>query len=216
MKNLLNYKLIDKNNTYIDETVEIGANTIIYPNVFLKGNTVIGENCVIYPGTYIENSVIGNHVVIESSKISDSVLQNHINVGPYAHIRMHCEIASNTRIGNFVEFKKVVFGEGSKCAHLTYLGDTIVGKNVNIGCGVVTVNYDGVSKFNTVIEDDCFIGSNANLIAPVHIKAKALIAAGSTITSDVEEGEMGIARARQENKVEYGNRLYLRKLNKSK
>ncbi len=210
------YKIIDKNNTYIDSTVEIGENTIIHPNVFLEGNTVIGDNCVIYPGTRIVNSVIGHNVVIESSKIIDSTLQNDISVGPYAHIREHSVIASNTRIGNFVEFKNVIFNQNSKCAHLTYLGDAIVGKNVNIGCGVVTVNYDGVNKFQTIIEDDCFIGSNANLVAPVHIKSKALIAAGSTITNNVEEGELGIARSKQVNKAEYGNRLYLSKQNKKK
>lgn len=216
MKILSHYKVIDKNNTYIDSTVTIGENTLIYPNVFIEGNTVIGKNCIIYPGSRIINSSIGDNVTIESSQIIDSTLYHNISVGPYAHIREKCEIESNTRIGNFVEFKKVKFSENSKCAHLTYLGDAIIGRNVNIGCGVVTVNYDGVQKYQTIIEDDCFIGSNVNLIAPVHIKAKALIAAGSTITNDVEEGELGIARSRQENKANYGNQLYLLKQNKKK
>lgn len=206
------FKLMDEKNTYIDDTVEIGENTIIYPNVFLKGTTKIGSNCVIYPNSMIENSVILNNVVIESSKIVDTTVHSNTNIGPFAHLRNGCVVGEHVRIGNFVELKNVRFGNHSKCAHLTYLGDANVGEHVNIGCGVVTVNYDGVNKFKTVIEDHCFIGSNANLIAPVHIHEKALIAAGSTITHDVFAGEMAIARSHQTNKQQYGNQLFEKKM----
>lgn len=205
------FQILDKNNTYIDENIEIGENTIIYPNVFLKGNTKIGNNCVILPNTTIENSEIGDCVTIESSKIIDSIVKNDVTIGPFAHIRGKSVVGNHTRIGNFVEFKNVKFGDYSKCAHLTYLGDADVGEYVNVGCGVVTVNYDGINKFKTIIGNHCFIGSNVNIIAPVTIEDKALLAAGSTITSDVFEGEMAIARARQVNKSQYGNKLYEKK-----
>ena len=131
-------------------------------------------------------------------------------VGPFAHLRNHTVVHENCRIGNFVEFKNCNFGNGSKCAHLTYLGDCEVGEHVNIGCGVVTVNYDGKNKYKTIIGDHAFIGSNVNIIAPVTIGHHALLAAGSTITEDVEDGAMGIARSRQTNKEDYGTK-YLNK-----
>lgn len=211
MERYINIQIIDKHNTYIDESVEIGENTIIYPNVFLQKNTKIGKNCIIYPGCVIQNCIIGDNNTIESSKLINSQIGSNITIGPYANIRENSIIEDNTRIGNFVEFKNVLFKTNSKCAHLTYLGDCEVGENVNIGCGVVTVNYDGLNKSKTIIENDCFIGSNVNLIAPVHIKAKAIVAAGSTITDNVDVGELGIARARQVNKQDYGHQLYTKK-----
>lgn len=196
--------LIDPDNTYIDTEVSIGVDSVIYPNVHLEGNTVIGNNVTIFPNSYLRNAVIEDGAVIDSSKVVESKVGANSTVGPMSHLRNNTVVASNCRIGNFVEFKNTNFGEGSKCAHLTYVGDSDVGKGVNFGCGVVTVNYDGKNKFRTTIKDGAFIGSNCNLIAPVTIGENALLAAGSTITSSVENGDMGIARSRQSIKKGYG------------
>ena len=196
--------LIDPDNTYIDTEVSIGVDSVIYPNVHLEGNTVIGNNVTIFPNSYLRNAVIEDGAVIDSSKVVESKVGANSTVGPMSHLRNNTVVASNCRIGNFVEFKNTNFGEGSKCAHLTYVGDSDVGKGVNFGCGVVTVNYDGKNKFRTIIKDGAFIGSNCNLIAPVTIGENALLAAGSTITSSVEDGDMGIARSRQSIKKGYG------------
>lgn len=196
--------LIDPDNTYIDTEVSIGVDSVIYPNVHLEGNTVIGNNVTIFPNSYLRNAVIEDGAVIDSSKVVESKVVANSTVGPMSHLRNNTVVASNCRIGNFVEFKNTNFGEGSKCAHLTYVGDSDVGKGVNFGCGVVTVNYDGKNKFRTTIKDGAFIGSNCNLIAPVTIGENALLAAGSTITSSVEDGDMGIARSRQSIKKGYG------------
>ena len=196
--------LIDPDNTYIDTEVSIGVDSVIYPNVHFEGNTVIGNNVTIFPNSYLRNAVIEDGAVIDSSKVVESKVGANSTVGPMSHLRNNTVVASNCRIGNFVEFKNTNFGEGSKCAHLTYVGDSDVGKGVNFGCGVVTVNYDGKNKFRTTIKDGAFIGSNCNLIAPVTIGENALLAAGSTITSSVEDGDMGIARSRQSIKKGYG------------
>lgn len=203
-----NVSFIDPEHVYIDEHVKIGEGSVIYPNVTILGETVIGKNVKILPNSYLENALIGDDVVIDSSKIVDSEVMKGSTVGPYAHFRAHTIVHEDCRIGNFVEFKNTEFGQGSKCAHLTYLGDSIVGKNVNIGCGVVTCNYDGKKKNKTIIHDNVFVGSNVNLIAPVTIGENVLLAAGSTITADVESGAMGIARSRQENKADYGNKFF--------
>lgn len=203
-------QIIDPDNTYIGNDVEIEAGSVIYPNVTIMGHSKIGKNCEILSGSYLMNAIIHDEVVIDSSKIADSEVGKGTTIGPYSHLRNHTVISENVRIGNFVEFKNSNFGDGSKCAHLTYIGDSDVGKKVNIGCGVVTVNYDGAHKFRTTIKDGAFIGSNVNLIAPVTVGEKALLAAGSTITEDVGDGAMGIARARQSNKEEFGSK-YLNK-----
>lgn len=144
--------------------------------------------------------------MIDSSKIVESTVGKGTTIGPMSHLRNNTEICENVRIGNFVEFKNSHFGDGSKCAHLTYIGDSDFGKKINVGCGVVTVNYDGKHKFRTTVKDGAFIGSNCNLIAPVTIGENALLAAGSTITDSVEDGDMGIARARQTNKEGFGTK----------
>lgn len=205
-----NVQFIDASRVTISDEVEIGEGTIIYPNVTLLGKTTIGKNCKILPNCFFENATIGDEVMIDSSKIADSEVMKGSTVGPFAHLRNHTVVHENCRIGNFVEFKNCNFGDGSKCAHLTYLGDSDVGKCVNIGCGVVTVNYDGKHKFRTTIGDHAFIGSNVNIIAPVTIGHHALLAAGSTITEDVADGAMGIARSRQTNKEDFGTK-YLNK-----
>ena len=198
--------LMEPETTYISPETVIGEDTIIYGNVRIEGKTVIGTDNVITEGTYLNNAVIGNGNNIKSSYVTDSEMEDDIKLGPWAQLRNGCHIGSNARIGNFVEMKNTKFGNGSKCAHLTYVGDCEVGENVNFGCGVVTVNYDGKHKFKTIIGNGCFIGSNVNLIAPITVGDNAVIAAGSTVNHDVEAGDMAIARSRQENKPGYGLR----------
>ena len=204
-KHMLNgVTILDPDNTYIGADVTIGADTTIYPNVYIQGNTKIAGNVTILPGSFLNNAILEEGVVIDSSKIVDSKVGKQTTIGPMSHLRNNTEIGENCRIGNFVEFKNSHFGNGSKCAHLTYVGDSDVGQRVNFGCGVVTVNYDGKNKFRTTIKDGAFIGSNCNLIAPVTIGENALLAAGSTITDSVEDGDMGIARSRQSIKKGFG------------
>ena len=198
--------LIDPDHTYIGADVTIKADTIIYPNVVIQGNTNIGSHVQILPNSFLRDAIIGDDVVIDSSKIIDSQVDAHTTVGPMSHLRGHTHIHEHCRIGNFVEFKNSDFGEGSKCAHLTYIGDSDFGKQINVGCGVVTVNYDGKHKFRTTVKDGAFIGSNCNLIAPLTIGENALLAAGSTITDSVADGDMGIARNRQMNKQGFGTK----------
>lgn len=195
---------IDEEQVYIGKEVKIAKGATIEANVSLFGKTEIGADTLIGSGSYLENAVIGNECKILASRITDSKMGNKVTCGPWSHLRNGCEVHDNVRIGNFVEFKNTVFGHKSRCAHLTYLGDSEVGEDVNIGCGVVTVNYDGKNKYHTKIGDHAFIGSNANLIAPIKIGDYALVAAGSTVNCDVEDGAMGIARTRQSNKEGYG------------
>lgn len=199
--------IIDPENTYIGRDVVIGQDTTIEPGCILKGKTVIGNNCHIGPYCEFTNVIIKDNVEIKFSVISDSTIENGVDIGPYARLRTNCHILENVHMGNFVEMKKAVFGKGSKAAHLTYIGDAEVGSDVNIGCGTITVNYDGKNKSLTKIEDKAFIGCNSNLIAPVTVKENAFIAAGSTITDNVEKDAMGIARARQVNKQGYSQVL---------
>lgn len=214
-EHLLNgVNIIDIHNTYIGRDVVIGAETTIEPGCIIKGKTVIGANCHIGPYCEFENVTIKDNVEIKFSVISDSIIESGTDIGPYARLRTHCHIRENVHMGNFVEMKKADFGKGSKAAHLTYIGDSVVGENVNIGCGTITVNYDGKNKSMTVIEDDAFIGCNTNLVAPVTVKKNAFVAAGSTITKDVEEDAMGIARAKQVNKEGYSKVLKEKRLKK--
>lgn len=192
--------IINPENTYIESGICIGRDSIIYPGVFLKGNTVIGENCIIGENTRIEDSIIGNEVEIYSSTIEKSSVGDGCHIGPYAHLRPNSHLGRNLKIGNFVEVKNSNIGDNSKASHLAYVGDADVGKNVNIGCGVVFVNYDGRLKHRTTVEDNAFIGSNSNLVAPVVVEKWGYVAAGSTITEDVKEDSLAIARARQVNK----------------
>ena len=186
--------------TYIDPQVKIGTDSTIYPNCYIQGNTVIGSNCTIGPDCWIENSKIEDGVIIKSgSYITDSIIRSNCQVGPYSRLRPAAELKEGARVGNYVEIKKAVIGKGSKVSHLTYIGDTQMGSNVNIGAGTITCNYDGKNKFKTVIGDNSFIGSNTNFVAPVKIGRGAKIGAGSTITEDIPAGILAIARARQVN-----------------
>ncbi|QUH25083.1 bifunctional UDP-N-acetylglucosamine diphosphorylase/glucosamine-1-phosphate N-acetyltransferase GlmU [Serpentinicella alkaliphila] len=189
--------LIDPKNTYIDKGVKIGQDTIVYPNVFLSGETVIGEDCVIGYNTKIHNSQIGNGVEIQSSTILDSTVDEDTTIGPYAYLRPNSKIGKRVKIGDFVEVKNSTIDDDSKASHLAYIGDGEVGKNVNIGCGVVFVNYDGKNKHKTVVKDNAFVGSNANLVAPVTIEESAYVASGSTITKNVPQGSLAVERSKQ-------------------
>ncbi|MGB6178332.1 bifunctional UDP-N-acetylglucosamine diphosphorylase/glucosamine-1-phosphate N-acetyltransferase GlmU [Carnobacterium sp.] len=199
--------LIDPMTTYIDSDVTIGSDTIIEPNVTLKGKTIIGEDCFVGAHSEIVNGTIGDGVRVTNSSIKDSVMEKDSNIGPYSHLRPNSHIGESVHIGNFVEIKNATIGKTSKVGHLTYVGDADLGENINIGCGTIFVNYDGKNKFRTTVGNNVFIGCNANLIAPLTIEENVYIAAGSTITKDVPTQAMAIARARQENKLEYYNKL---------
>ncbi|GGE54005.1 bifunctional protein GlmU [Pullulanibacillus camelliae] len=199
--------LIDPEHTYISADVMIGMDTVIYPGCTLSGTTTIGEACQIGPNTEIRDSKIGNNTKVQQSVVNDSEVGQEVNIGPFAHIRPASTIGDRVKVGNFVEIKKSVFGEGSKASHLSYIGDAEVGQDVNLGCGSITVNYDGTHKYLTKIEDGAFIGCNANLIAPVTIGKDAFVAAGSTITDDVEANALAIARNRQTTKQNYADNL---------
>ena len=199
--------LISPANTYIGVDVKIGSDTVIQPGVILEGNTVIGEDCHIGPNSRITNSTIGDRTKVDSSVVDLSVVGSDVAVGPFAHIRPATNVGNRAKVGNFVELKKTTLGEGSKASHLTYLGDAEIGTDVNIGCGTITVNYDGVNKFKTIIGDRSFIGCNANLVAPVTINSDTYVAAGTTITKEVPPFALAIGRSRQENKENYANKL---------
>jgi bifunctional UDP-N-acetylglucosamine pyrophosphorylase/glucosamine-1-phosphate N-acetyltransferase len=191
--------LIDPKTTYIGIDVEIGKDTIIYPNNILEGNTKIGSNCLLYQNSRIADSIIGDEVDIQSSVILNSSIGDNTTVGPFAYIRPETTIGKHARIGDFVEIKKSTIGDGTKVSHLTYIGDAEVGSECNFGCGTVVVNYDGKNKYKTIIGDHSFIGCNTNLVSPVTVHDNTYIAAGSTITSEVNEGDLAVARAKQRN-----------------
>ncbi len=199
--------IINPEHTYIAQDVVIGRDTVINPGTMIEGNTVIGDGCTIGPNSEIKDCHIGNYTNIRQSVAHQSKIGDNVSIGPFSHIRPDSAVGNDVRIGNFVEVKKSSFGNGSKASHLSYIGDAQVGENVNIGCGTITVNYDGKKKFQTIIEDDVFIGCNSNLIAPVTLKKGSYVAAGSTITHDVPEDALAIARARQTNKEGYAKRF---------
>jgi bifunctional UDP-N-acetylglucosamine pyrophosphorylase / glucosamine-1-phosphate N-acetyltransferase len=203
--------LIDPDNTYIGPDVTIGQDTVIFPGTTISGTTAIGSECQLGPNSEISECEIGNNTVIRQSAAYNSKIGSEVNIGPFAHIRPDSDIHDEVKIGNFVEIKKAVFGRGSKASHLSYIGDAEVGADVNIGCGSITVNYDGKNKFLTKIEDGVFIGCNSNLVAPVTIGKGAYVAAGSTITEDVPGEALALARARQVNKEDYVGKMNVKK-----
>ncbi|MDG3075949.1 bifunctional UDP-N-acetylglucosamine diphosphorylase/glucosamine-1-phosphate N-acetyltransferase GlmU [Bacillus halotolerans] len=200
--------LIDPMNTYISPEAVIGSDTVIYPGTVIKGEVQIGEDTIIGPHTEIMNSSIGSRTVIKQSVVNNSKVGNDVNIGPFAHIRPDSVIGNEVKIGNFVEIKKTQFGDRSKASHLSYVGDAEVGTGVNLGCGSITVNYDGKNKYLTKIEDGAFIGCNSNLVAPVTVGEGAYVAAGSTVTEDVPGKALAIARARQVNKDDYVKNIH--------
>lgn len=197
---------IDKNSCFISDNVKIEDGVIIYPFVVIEGNTVIGKNCIIGPGCYIKDSNIGDNCSIYSSHIFDSSIKNNVNVGPYAYLRNGASVSEDAKVGTFVEVKNSSIDVCSKVPHLSYIGDTTIGKSVNVGGGCITANYDGVNKNKTIVGDNVFIGSNSCLVAPVSIGNASVVAASSCITDNVPDNSLGIARSRQVNKVDYYNK----------
>lgn len=193
--------MIDPAVTYVEDGVQIGSDTIIYPNVHLFGRTSIGAGCTIEPGVTVRDCRIGAGVTIKAgSVLSGAEVGDEVSIGPMAHLRPGSILGAHVKIGNFVETKKIVMGEGSKASHLTYLGDAEIGRDVNIGCGTITCNYDGIKKHRTVIGDNVFVGSDVQLVAPVNVGSNSLIAAGTTVTKDIPPDSLAIARTPQVNK----------------
>jgi len=209
---------IDPATAYIEESVVIGAGSVIYPNTFIRGKTAIGAFTVIEPNCFISDSIIGDSVHMKAGcYIEQVVIQNKASIGPYARLRPETVIGEEAQVGNFVEMKKVKFGKKSKAGHLTYLGDADIGEEVNIGCGTITCNYAAdKKKYKTVIGDRVFVGSDSQFVAPVIIGRDALIAAGTTVTKNVPEGALALARSPQVNKVDYAKRFKNNKNNKNK
>lgn len=199
--------LVDPETAYIDTDVQIGQDTVIEGNVVIKGRTTIGADCLIGAGSRIEDSTLHDDVTIMSSTLERSEVHSGADVGPNSHLRPEAELGENVHVGNFCEVKKAYIGAGTKVGHLSYIGDATLGKNINVGCGVVFVNYDGTNKLHTNVGDHAFIGSNSNIVAPVNIAADSFVAAGSTITDSTEQFDMAIARARQVNKPGYAKKL---------
>ena len=190
--------LINPQDTYIDAGVQIGADTIIASGCYLLGNTQIGANCTLESSVYITNSKIADNVTLKlGTYIEDSEVAENCQLGPYAHLRPLSVLCKGAKVGNFSEIKKATIGEGSKVNHLSYIGDTQMGAHVNVGAGTITCNYDGAHKHQTIIEDNVFVGSNVNFVAPVTVQKYVRIGAGSTITKDVQENALAIARSRQ-------------------
>jgi bifunctional UDP-N-acetylglucosamine pyrophosphorylase/glucosamine-1-phosphate N-acetyltransferase len=209
IKSLLNsgVSIIDTNNVYISYDASIGADTIIYPGVFIDTGVNVGKSCILKGSSYIVNSKIADESIISYSYVDSANIGKKVRIGPFAHIRPGSVLKENVKIGNFSETKKSLIEKNTKINHLSYIGDAQIGANVNIGAGTITCNYDGKYKHQTIIEEDVFIGSNTNIVAPIKIGKSALIAAGSTITHDVPKGKLAIARARQELKRRKKNNL---------
>ncbi len=190
--------LIDPAQTYIGANVKIGKDTVIYPGCWLEGDTIIGEGCILGNNSKVVSSTVSDFSEISFSVVIDSYVGKNTTVGPFAYLRPHSKIGDHCKVGDFVEVKNSVIGDSTKISHLTYVGDSDVGQHVNFGCGTVTVNYNGKSKFRTTIGDNAFIGCNTNLVAPVTVGEGAYTAAGSTITKDVPPDTLAVARSRQE------------------
>lgn len=199
--------IVDPMQTYIEADVQIGQDTIIEPGVLLKGKTIVGQDCYIGAHSEIIDSELADQVTIRSSHLEKAVLMSQSDVGPFGRLRPGTQLHEHVHVGNFVEIKNAVIGEATKVGHLTYVGDAVLGKEINVGCGTVFVNYDGKNKFQSKVGDHSFIGCNVNLVAPVELGKNSFIAAGSTVTQDVPEDAMAIARAKQTNKEGYARKL---------
>jgi bifunctional UDP-N-acetylglucosamine pyrophosphorylase/glucosamine-1-phosphate N-acetyltransferase len=208
--------IVDPKTTYVDRTVEVGKDTVLYPNCYLQGKTRIGERCIIEPNSKISDSIIGNDVTIRpSSVITESKIEEGAIIGPFAHLRPLSEIKKKAKIGNFVEVKKSVIGKGSKANHLAYIGDSLLGEGVNIGAGTIFCNYDGFEKHQTIVGDRVFVGSNVELVAPVTVGNGSTIGAGTTVTKDIPDGALAISRVKQKNIKGWSKKIeHRRKKNK--
>ena len=194
---------MDPNTVYVGPQVMVGPGSLLLPGTILRGKTTIGSGCEIGPNSMIRDCTIGEGVTVNASQLNESSVEGGTTIGPFAYIRPNCHVGREVKVGDFVELKNSTIGDGTKISHLTYVGDSDVGGKVNFGCGTVTVNYDGTSKFRTVIGDRAFIGCNTNLVAPVQIGEGAYTAAGSTITGDVPADSLAIARSVQVNKKQW-------------
>jgi bifunctional UDP-N-acetylglucosamine pyrophosphorylase/glucosamine-1-phosphate N-acetyltransferase len=191
--------LLDPLNTYIEKNVKIGQDTVIYPNTHLKGTTNIGTDCVLGPNITISDSILNSGITIVNSTVTSSTIDDGTKIGPYAYLRPGSNIGKHVKIGDFVEIKNSNIGDETKISHLTYVGDSDLGRNVNLGCGVVFVNYDGMKKSRSIVGDNSFIGCNVNIVSPVVVEENSYIAAGSTITMNVPKNSLAIAREKQRN-----------------
>ncbi len=198
--------IMDPSSTFIDKDVQVKKDSIILPYTIIEGATLIGENCQIGPYSRISNSHIGDKVIIDSSRVNEARIGNQCSIGPYAYLRPQSELHDNVKVGDFAEIKKSIIGEHSKIPHLSYVGDAIIGKGVNVGAGTITCNYDGRNKHQTIIEDQAFIGSNTNLVAPVRVGENATVGAGSTIAHDVPPDSLAVERAKQRNFHNWANK----------
>lgn len=189
--------VMDTNSVYIDPRVKIGVGTTLLPGTILRGETVIGEHCTIGPNAMVRDCTVGDFTEINASQTNESAIGSHTTVGPFAYVRPNSTIGDHVKVGDFVEIKNSVIGNGTKISHLTYVGDSDCGERVNFGCGTVTTNYDGFRKYRCTIGDDSFIGCNTNLVAPVKVGEGSYIAAGSTITDDVPADALALARTKQ-------------------
>ncbi|MBE6031607.1 MAG: UDP-N-acetylglucosamine diphosphorylase [Clostridiales bacterium] len=188
---------VDRKAVYIDDTVEIGPGTTIWPGAILEGKTVIGKDCVIGPGCRIRDSIIEDGADLQNAVVLESSVGKGTKVGPFAYLRPGSKVGANAKVGDFVEIKNSTLGDGSKASHLTYIGDSDVGENVNLGCGVVFVNYDGSKKYRSTVGDGAFVGCNVNLVSPVNVGEGAYVAAGTTVTEDVPPGALCVGRQKQ-------------------
>lgn len=195
--------IIDPHNTYVETTVTVGSDVVLYPGTILEGCTAVGSGTVIGPHSRLVNAVVKDNCHIQYSIITDSEIGPGCNIGPFAYIRPGTKLGAGVKVGDFVELKKAIVGNNSKIPHLSYIGDAVIGQNVNIGAGTITCNYDGKNKHVTEINDGAFVGSNANLVAPVKVGANAVIAAGSTITKDIPANALAVAREHQLNKHDW-------------
>lgn len=204
-------RIMDPNTCYAGPRVRVAEGTVILPGTILRGDTVIGAGCELGPNTMIRDCTVGDNVTVNASQLNESTVDAGARIGPFAYIRPNCHVGANVKVGDFVTLKNASVGEDTKVSHLTYVGDADIGCRVDLGCGTVTVNYDGVGKYRTTIGDDAFIGCNTNLVAPVKVGDGAYTAAGSTITDDVPADSLAIARPRQTVKKQWAARQSRRK-----
>ncbi len=201
--------VIDPATTYVDDTVTIGTDTVLHPNVSLAGRTVVGAECVVSAGCQVTDTTIADGVLLKPyCVLAESTVETGAQLGPFCHLRPLSHVGANAKIGNFVELKKSRIGRGSKVPHLSYVGDTQMGEGVNVGAGTITCNYDGAKKHETVIGDGVFVGTNSSLVAPLTIGEGAYVAAGSVITKNVPPGSLAVARGRQETREGWVSRKH--------
>lgn len=191
-------EMLDPAAVYVEESVTVGAGTLLLPGVILRGNTVVGENCRLGPDVMLTSCQVGDNVTINASQCEESTIEKDCQIGPYTHIRPNCVVGEGSKIGAFVQLKNCNLGKGTKMAHLTYVGDSDVGESCNFGCGTITCNYDGFHKYRTTIGSNVFVGCNTRFIPPVAVGDGAFIAASTTVTEDIPADAMAIGRTRQQ------------------